>query len=85
MASNFVLEGLYHMATAETHTAAAMSLSRPLSTHAATGTTAAAATSSDDTDGTTAADFAFDLLTRRGHRSWMEMISHNATMAIEHW
>jgi hypothetical protein len=32
-----------------------------------------------------AADFAFELLTRNGHRSWMEMIAHNATMAIEHW
>eukprot|EP00663_Eupelagonemidae_sp_cell21sb_P001815 gene1815-6748_t len=32
-----------------------------------------------------AADHAFDLITRSGHRSWMEMIAHNATMTIEHW
>ena len=54
MASNFMLEGLYRMATAETN-------------------------SSD------AADLAFDIMTRDGHRSWLEMIAHNATMAIEHW
>jgi alpha-L-rhamnosidase len=54
MASNFMLEALYRMATAETETSEA-------------------------------ADLAFDILTRDGHRSWMEMIAHNATMAIEHW
>ena len=54
MASNFVLQGLYQMATAEVSSSEA-------------------------------ADFAFDLLTRSGHRSWMEMLAKNATMAIEHW
>ena len=32
-----------------------------------------------------AADFAFEVLTRGGHRSWMEMIAANATMTTEHW
>ena len=32
-----------------------------------------------------AADFAFEVLTRDGHRSWMEMIAANATMTTEHW
>eukprot|EP01045_Picozoa_sp_COSAG04_P022560 COSAG04_NODE_2567_length_3916_cov_3.837831_3_plen_550_part_00 len=32
-----------------------------------------------------AADFAYEILTRSGHRSWLEMIEHGATMAIEHW
>jgi hypothetical protein len=32
-----------------------------------------------------AADFAFDIMTRGGHRSWREMIAANATMSIEHW
>ena len=32
-----------------------------------------------------AADLAFDILTRRGHRSWLEMVSQNATMTTEHW
>lgn len=53
MASNFMLEGLYRMAAADT-----------------TGD---------------AANFAFDLLTRKGHRSWLEMLAANATMTIEHW
>ena len=30
-------------------------------------------------------DFAFELMTRGGHRSWIEMLSANATMTIEHW
>ena len=53
MASNFLLEGLYVMATADPTTAAA--------------------------------DFAFEILTRAGHRSWLEMLRHNATMTTEHW
>lgn len=36
-------------------------------------------------DGVDAADYAFELLTREGHRSWMEMLANNATMTIEHW
>jgi hypothetical protein len=32
-----------------------------------------------------AANYAFDILTRSGHRSWLEMVAHNASMAIEHW
>ena len=54
MASDFMLEGLYRAATAET-------------------------------TGTAASDLAYDILTSAGHRSWLEMIQHNATMAIEHW
>jgi hypothetical protein len=54
MASNFMLEGLYRAATAETTS-------------------------------TAAADLAYDILTSAGHRSWLEMIQQNATMAIEHW
>lgn len=53
MASNFFLEGLYIMATADTSTSAA--------------------------------DLAFEVLTRSGHRSWLEMLQHNATMTTEHW
>ena len=53
MASNFFLEGIYRMATA------------------------------DKTSG--AADLAFEMLTRDGHRSWREMIKANATMTTEHW
>lgn len=34
---------------------------------------------------TAAADFAFEVLTRGGHRSWVEMLRHNATMTTEHW
>jgi hypothetical protein len=54
MASNFMLEGMYRMATAEAHSSEAL-------------------------------DLAYDILTRDGHHSWLEMIAHNATMAIEHW
>lgn len=32
-----------------------------------------------------AADLAFELLARDGHRSWREMLAQNATMTIEHW
>ena len=32
-----------------------------------------------------AADLAFDLMARDGHRSWREMLKQNATMTIEHW
>jgi len=53
MASNFFLEGLYTMATADMSTSAA--------------------------------DLAFEVLTRSGHRSWLEMLQHNATMTTEHW
>lgn len=34
---------------------------------------------------TAAADFAYEILTRDGHRSWLEMLAHNATMTTEHW
>ena len=36
-------------------------------------------------DSNEAADLAFDLMARDGHRSWREMIAQNATMTIEHW
>ena len=36
-------------------------------------------------DSNEAADFAFELMARDGHRSWREMLSVNATMTIEHW
>jgi len=32
-----------------------------------------------------AADFAFELLVRDGHRSWREMLNQGATMTLEHW
>eukprot|EP01052_Picozoa_sp_SAG31_P028842 SAG31_NODE_2819_length_5041_cov_10.089235_3_plen_421_part_00 len=32
-----------------------------------------------------AADLAFDIMARHGHRSWQEMLAQNATMTIEHW
>jgi alpha-L-rhamnosidase len=32
-----------------------------------------------------AADLAFELMARDGHRSWREMLAQNATMTIEHW
>jgi alpha-L-rhamnosidase len=35
--------------------------------------------------GNEAADLAFELMTRDGHRSWREMLAQNATMTIEHW
>lgn len=53
MAANFMLEGLYRMAAADTTSAAA--------------------------------DFAYDILSRDGHRSWREMLAANATMTTEHW
>jgi hypothetical protein len=34
---------------------------------------------------TAAADFAYEILTRDGHRSWLQMLAHNATMTTEHW
>jgi alpha-L-rhamnosidase len=36
-------------------------------------------------DSNEAADFAFELMARDGHRSWREMLSANATMTLEHW
>jgi alpha-L-rhamnosidase len=33
----------------------------------------------------TAADLAYELMARDGHRSWREMLSQKATMTIEHW
>ena len=36
-------------------------------------------------DSNEAADFAFELMARDGHRSWREMIAVNATMTLEHW
>ena len=53
MASNFMLEGIYRMAAADTTS--------------------------------TAADFAYRILSRDGHRSWREMLAANATMTTEHW
>ena len=32
-----------------------------------------------------AADLAFELMARDGHRSWREMLAVNATMTLEHW
>lgn len=36
-------------------------------------------------DSNEAADFAFELMARDGHRSWREMLAVNATMTLEHW